>query len=69
LIQVKARMVLGRHYFTVLTGENAMPADSLFVSVAVVAIFVVFAAVLFWGDRQTRPAQLAARSGARRRAF
>lgn len=30
-----------------------MPADSLMVSVAVVLMFVVFGAVLFWGDRQT----------------
>ena len=36
-----------------------MPADSIIVSVCVVAMFVVFAAVLYWGDRQTRPAQLA----------
>ena len=36
-----------------------MPTDSLLVSVCVVAMFVVFAAVLFWGDLQTRPKQLA----------
>ena len=46
-----------------------MPVDSLLVSIAVVAIFVVFGAVLYWGDRQTRPARLAAQSSARRRAF
>ena len=32
-----------------------MPTDSLLVAVCVVAMFVVFAAVLFWGDLQTRP--------------
>ena len=31
-----------------------MPTDSLLVAVCVVAMFVVFAAVLFWGDLQTR---------------
>lgn len=30
-----------------------MPADALLVTVVVVAIFVVFAAVLAWADRQT----------------
>ena len=38
-----------------------MPTDSLIVAVCVVAMFVVFAAVLFWGDLQTRPKQLADR--------
>ena len=46
-----------------------MPTDSLLVAVCVVAMFVVFAAVLFWGDLQTRPKQLAGSSAARRRAF
>ena len=31
-----------------------MPTDSLLVSVCVVAMFVVFGAVLYWGDLQTR---------------
>lgn len=30
-----------------------MPADSLMVSIAVVLMFAVFGAVLFWGDRRT----------------
>ncbi|WP_283815789.1 hypothetical protein [Bradyrhizobium glycinis] len=30
-----------------------MPADALLVTVVVVAIFVVFDAVLAWADRQT----------------
>jgi hypothetical protein len=46
-----------------------MPADSIFVSVCVIAMFTVFAVVLYWGDRQTRPRQLAQPSGAKRRAF
>jgi hypothetical protein len=45
-----------------------MPADSILVSVCVIAMFVVFAAVLYWGDRQTRPEQLARQSDAKRRA-
>jgi len=46
-----------------------MPIDSLIVSVCVVAMFVVFAAVLAWGDMQTRSKQLADQSAAKRRAF
>jgi hypothetical protein len=48
---------------------SRMPTDSLLVTVCVVAMFVVFAAVLFWGDLQTRPKQLADTSHAKRRAF
>jgi hypothetical protein len=32
-----------------------MPFDSMLVSAAVIAVFVVFAAVLIWVDFQTRP--------------
>ena len=46
-----------------------MPADSILVSVCVIAMFAVFAAVLYWSDRQTRPEQLAQQSDAKRRAF
>lgn len=46
---------------------SRMPTDSLLVSVCVVAMFVVFAAVLFWGDLQTRPKQLDDSSHAKRR--
>ncbi len=35
-----------------------MPADALLVTVAVVAIFVVFAGVLAWADRQTSSGRL-----------
>ena len=35
-----------------------MPTDSLLVAVCVVAMFVVFGAVLFWGDLQTRSRML-----------
>ncbi|MEY9103903.1 hypothetical protein ABH999_000099 [Bradyrhizobium yuanmingense] len=35
-----------------------MPADALLVTVVVVAIFVVFAAVLAWADRQTAAGRL-----------
>ena len=45
-----------------------MPVDSMIVSVCVVAMFVIFAAVLAWADRQTRPDQLAEQSDAKRRA-
>jgi hypothetical protein len=46
-----------------------MPLDSLIVAVCVVAMFAVFAGVLFWGDMQTRSNQLAQRSTAKHRAF
>jgi hypothetical protein len=32
-----------------------MPFDSMLVSAAVIAVFVVFAAGLIWADFQTRP--------------
>ncbi len=35
-----------------------MPADALLVTVVVVAIFVVFAGVLAWADRQTSAGRL-----------
>ena len=44
-----------------------MPVDSMFVAASVVVMFVVFAAVLAWGDFQTRPKQLAQRADAKRR--
>lgn len=35
-----------------------MPADALLVTIVVVAIFVAFAAVLAWADRQTSTGRL-----------
>lgn len=46
-----------------------MPVDSLIVSVCVVAMFAVFAAVVAWGDMQTRPKHLSGQSSAKRRPF
>jgi hypothetical protein len=46
-----------------------MPTESLLVAVCVVAMFVVFGAVLIWGDMQTRPKQSAQQSAGKRRAF
>jgi hypothetical protein len=46
-----------------------MPTESVLVTVCVVAMFAVFAGVLFWGDLQTRPKHLANSSNAKRRAF
>lgn len=46
-----------------------MPADSLLVTIFVVAMFAIFAAVLYWGDMQTRPKQLHESAAAKRRAF
>ncbi|WFU13608.1 hypothetical protein [Bradyrhizobium sp. CB3481] len=46
-----------------------MPIDSLLVTICIVAAFAIFAAVLYWGDMQTRPKQLADSSSAKRRPF
>ena len=46
-----------------------MPINSILVSVAVIVMFVVFGAVLMWGDHQTGAKQLAQRSGTKRRAL
>ncbi len=47
-----------------------MPIDSILVSVAVVAMFVVFAGVLMWGSHQTGAARSDSAAGAtRRRSF
>jgi hypothetical protein len=34
-----------------------MPLEAVMVSLGVVAVFVAFAAVLFWADSQTRPSK------------
>ena len=34
-----------------------MPFDALVLSIAVTAVFIGFAGVLAWADRQTQPAQ------------
>jgi hypothetical protein len=31
-----------------------MPAEAMLVSAAIIAMFVLFGAVLYWGDRRTR---------------
>jgi len=55
LIYVKSRI----SGIGILTGnfkakrEVAVPVDSILVSIAVVAMFLIFAGVLWWGDRQT----------------
>jgi hypothetical protein len=35
--------------------ELIMPIDSILVSAAVLVMFVIFAGVLAWGERQSRP--------------
>jgi uncharacterized membrane protein len=49
--------------------RSAMPVDSMLVSLAVILMFVVFAAALAWADFQTRPKQLAQQFDIKRRAF
>jgi hypothetical protein len=48
---------------------SRMPTDSLLVAVCAVSMFVVFAAVLFWGGLQTRHKDVADSSHGKRRAF
>jgi hypothetical protein len=31
-----------------------MPADAMILSAAIVAVFVIFGSVLYWGERRTR---------------
>lgn len=53
-----------------LTGRGTMPTDAVVVSFAVVAVFVAFAVVLAWADRQTGPGQLKSGAGSsKRRSF
>ncbi|WP_283844124.1 hypothetical protein [Bradyrhizobium sp. BR 10289] len=40
-----------------------MPTDALLVTIIVVAIFVAFAGVLAWADRQTSPGRLDSGAG------
>ena len=42
--------------------EVPMPFDAMVLSAVVVAVFVVFAGVVAWGDHQTRPDRLKASS-------
>jgi hypothetical protein len=31
-----------------------MPADAMILSAAIIAVFVIFGSVLYWGERRTR---------------
>ncbi|MBR1282922.1 hypothetical protein JQ597_12810 [Bradyrhizobium sp. AUGA SZCCT0177] len=44
-----------------------MPVDSMLVAASVTMMFVVFAAVLAWGDSQTRTKHSAQQANAKRR--
>ena len=47
-----------------------MPLDSLVLSVVIVAVFVTFGSVLYWGERQTRNLSAASMAEkAKRRGF
>lgn len=46
-----------------------MPVDSILVSAAVVTMFVVFAAVLIWGERESRPLRQEPAGPRKRRSF
>jgi hypothetical protein len=57
LIRIKARLECFGIIQLVIKREPAMPIDSILISAAVAAMFVAFAGVLMWGDRQTRSAR------------
>ena len=47
-----------------------MPVDVMIVSAIIVCVFVVFGAVLYWGERRTRDLSASVESAqAKRRAF
>jgi hypothetical protein len=49
---MKGTAALGSLASSFFLKDAAMPLDSVLVSVAVVAMFAVFAGVLWWGDTQ-----------------
>jgi hypothetical protein len=55
----------------ILLGENqkevVMPFESMLVAAAVVTMFVIFAGVLAWGERQTRALHDQSASGQQKR--
>lgn len=63
------RRGLARMFLLQSQEKSRMPADSLLVTIFVVVMFTLFAGVLFWGDRQTRPENLTDSSHGKRRAF
>jgi hypothetical protein len=46
-----------------------MPIDSILVSAAVTIMFAIFAGVLVWGERQSRPLQEGPGGRRKRRSF
>lgn len=47
-----------------------MPADAMILSAAIIAMFVIFGSVLYWGERRTRDMSASAESTkAKHRAF
>ncbi len=46
-----------------------MPADVIILSAAIVAVFVIFGSVLYWGERRTRIVSPEFDGKAKRRAF
>ena len=46
-----------------------MPIDSMLVSAAVVIMFIIFAAALIWGERQSRPLPQEQADPRKRRSF
>jgi hypothetical protein len=49
---MKGAAALGQSWRSSFAKDAAMPLDSILVSVGVVAMFAVFAGVLWWGDTQ-----------------
>jgi hypothetical protein len=57
LIRIKDRHLTSR-IKRLDSKEVLMPFDAMLMSVAVVAMFLLFAGVVAWGDYQTRPDRL-----------
>jgi hypothetical protein len=46
-----------------------MPVDAMVLSAAIVAVFVIFGSVLYWGERRTRDLSNAETVTTKRRSF
>jgi hypothetical protein len=68
LILLKEQRLISANIIAVAMEKIEMPFDAVMLSVAVSAVFIAFAAVLAWGDSQTRQ-QKADVPAPRRRSF
>jgi hypothetical protein len=55
-MQLKGAAALCDRLLSGSKGGRAMPADVMIFSAAIVAVFVMFGSVLYWGERRARTA-------------